>query len=151
MAFSATAERVAGFRSALAEAGKVLTEGRITTCDATDHVQIGYRCVGALLAEPSSLRQGIFCSSDLIAYGAHRAITERGLRVPEEVMLIGFDDNPLNDWVAPWLTSVRVPYDRFGDAVVRALADIWTGRAAPSIMLEHFLVVRSAIVARVTC
>jgi len=142
LASSATAERVAGFCSALAGAGKVVTAGRITTCDATDHVQIGYRCAGALLAEPASLRQGIFCSSDLIAYGAHRAITERGLRVPEEVTLVGFDDNPLNDWVAPWLTSVRVPYDRFGAAVVQALSAIWAGRAAPPIMLEHVLVVR---------
>ena len=52
-----------------------------------------------LLERRPAGRCGIFCSSDLIAYGAQRAITEAGLRVPQDVTLVGFDDNPLNDWV----------------------------------------------------
>jgi LacI family transcriptional regulator len=103
---------------------------------------IGYRCAATLLAGRRKTRCGIFCSSDLIAYGAHRAITEAGLRVPQDVTLVGFDDNPLNDWVAPWLTSVRVPYDSFGNAVMKGLYAIWSGGTTEAILLEHQLVVR---------
>jgi LacI family transcriptional regulator len=107
---------------------------------------IGYRCAPALLTERTPGRCGVFCSSDLIAYGAQRAITEAGLRVPEDVTLVGFDDNPLNDWVAPWLTSVRVPYDSFGDAVVKGLRAVWAGDATRTTLLEHRLVVRDGAV-----
>ena len=90
----------------------------------------------------ASSRRGIFCLSDLIAYGAHRRLTEAGLLVPRDVVLVGFDDNPLNDWVAPWLSSVRVPYDRFGPAVVAGLRKIALGHGVETV-LEHHLVVRS--------
>ena len=145
---SATEERVAGFRAALAERGHALNDGQVATRDLLDHFQIGYRCTPALVAGDRPRRCGLFCSSDLIAYGACRALTEAGLRVPEDVVLVGFDDNPLNDWVAPWLTSVQVPYDRFGDAVVEALRAIWAAIPVAPIELQHRLVVRDGLAAR---
>ncbi len=54
-------------------------------------------------------------------------------------MLIGFDDSPMNAWVAPWLHAVRVPYAAYGEAIVGALADT-TARA---IILPHELVIRA--------
>jgi LacI family transcriptional regulator len=142
LASSATAERIAGFRTALAERGHALDKRQVVTRDGTDHFEIGYRCALSLVPDHWSHRYGLFCSSDLIAYGARRALTEARLRVPDDVLVVGFDDNPLNDWVAPWLTSVQVQYDRFGDAVVEALNAIWAGRPMQSILLEHRLVVR---------
>ena len=44
---------------------------------------------------------------------------------------MGFDDNPLNDWVAPWLSTVHIPYDAFGIAVTEALVRIWSGVEQP--------------------
>jgi LacI family transcriptional regulator len=135
-ASSATADRIAGFLDELARAG-----GAATTATAgLEHIDIGYRHALDVLEEAPG-RRGIFCLSDLIAYGAHRRLTEAGLRVPDDVVLVGFDDNPLNDWVAPWLTSVRVPYDRFGSAVVTALQGIAEGGCV-DMVLEHRLVVR---------
>jgi LacI family transcriptional regulator len=142
LASSATAERVAAFRDALARQGQPLADAAVVTLDVSDHMAIGYRCAASLIAGRKPGRCGIFCSSDLIAYGAQRAMTEAGLRVPQDVTLVGFDDNPLNDWVAPWLTSVRVPYDAFGDAVMKGLYALWSDAAMGTTLLEHRLVVR---------
>jgi LacI family transcriptional regulator len=139
---SATADRIAGFRAALAAHGQNLPDSRIRTLDSLDHVQIGYRTAAALVGTNRPPRCGLFCLSDLIAYGAHRALQEAGLRVPEDVVLVGFDDNPLNDWLVPWLTSVRVPYDRFGEAVVQSLHSIWSRQVTPPLLLQHRLVIR---------
>lgn len=137
-ASSATAERIAGFTEVLAEAGAT---ANIATAG-LEHMEIGYRHALDVLP-PGGARRAIFCLSDLIAYGAHRRLSEAGLRVPQDVILVGFDDNPLNDWVAPWLSSVRVPYDRFGPAVVAGLRDAAQGRGVNTV-LEHRLVVREA-------
>lgn len=132
---SATAERIEGFLGAI---GRPLR--RIATSAAATHQRIGYECALDVLA-PGRGRRGIFCLSDLIAYGAHRRLAEAGLRVPQDVVLVGFDDNPLNDWVAPWLSSVRVPYEAYGGAVLAALEAIWGG-ACPQTVLAHQLVAR---------
>ncbi len=143
LASSATAERISGFRDAMAEEGHMLDDRQIVTRYGADHFEIGRHGAASLVADPQSRRRGLFCSSDLIAYGAHRALTEAGMRVPRDVLIVGFDDNPLNDWVAPWLTSIQVPYDQFGNAVVQALNAIWAGRPAQPIVLDHRLVVRN--------
>jgi LacI family transcriptional regulator len=140
---SATADRLAAFRAHLADGGKPLAASRVVSVAGDlDHMAIGYRCVDRLLGRPATPRCGIFCLSDLIAYGVHRRLTERGLAVPDRVCLVGFDDNPLNDWVAPWLSSVRVPYAAFGAAVVQVLRAVWSGAPASSRILPHALVVR---------
>jgi LacI family transcriptional regulator len=138
-ASSATADRIAGFAAALAGAGG---PGRTATAAGLEHMEIGYRLALDVLPATAG-RRGIFCLSDLIAYGAHRRLTEAGLSVPQDVILVGFDDNPLNDWVAPWLASVRVPYDRFGPAVVAGLREVAEGSGVETV-LEHRLVVRGA-------
>ena len=137
-ASSATADRIAGFTDRLAEAGRAAGSA---TAAGLEHMEIGYR--RALDVLPAAGRRGIFCLSDLIAYGAHRRLSEAGLGVPGDVVLVGFDDNPLNDWVAPWLSSVRVPYDRFGPAVVAALRAMADGQRVDTV-LAHRLVVRGS-------
>jgi LacI family transcriptional regulator len=87
-------------------------------------------------------RQGLFCASDLIAYGAHRWLRENGIGCPDPVTLIGFDDNPMNDWIAPWLSSVRVPFQDFGPAIVESLRAIWDGQSARRVLLTHRIVQR---------
>jgi LacI family transcriptional regulator len=129
---SATDGRMAGF---LSVAG---TSTRTVSTTSEDHLAIGYGGVEAGLSE--GVRRGVFCTSDLIAYGAHRRILEMGLRVPEDVLVVGFDDNPLNDWVAPWLSSVRVPYDLFGPATLLAMIEAREGRK-PRVILP-FEVIR---------
>ena len=134
---SATAERIAGFRAELAHHGVKLSEAQVLTRAEAEHTAIGHCCAPALFGG----RGGIFCSSDLIAYGAHRAALEAGLRVPEDIALFGFDDNPLNDWVAPWLSSIQVPYAAFGAAVVERLR---AGLEGGDTLLAHRVVCRES-------
>jgi LacI family transcriptional regulator len=67
--------------------------------------------------------------------------------VPEDVALFGFDDNPLNEWLAPWLSTIHVPCQDFGPGVVRALERLWApgdGTGAGDILLEYSVVLRSS-------
>ncbi len=141
MTSSATADRITAFRASMAAAGRPLRDGQVVTEAGSDHLEIGYRAMARLLAGRERPR-GLFCASDLIAYGAARRAREAGLAVPEDLTIVGFDDNPLNDWVAPWLSSVRVPYERYGDAIVAALQEGWAGAPRAETILAHELIVR---------
>jgi LacI family transcriptional regulator len=134
---SATAQRVTGFTQALSGYGLKLPRARIQTADGTEHLQIGYAGMSRLLAQATP-PQAVFCTSDLMAYGANRRAAESGMQGGRDIALVGFDDNPLNPWVTPWLHAVRVPYGQYGPAIVTAL----TGTARLDIILPHELVIR---------
>jgi LacI family transcriptional regulator, repressor for deo operon, udp, cdd, tsx, nupC, and nupG len=74
---------------------------------------------------------GIVCGSDLMALGAIRAARRRGLGVPRDVSVIGFDDSPLIAFTDPPLTTLRQPVSAMGFAAVRALVDEIHGYGAP--------------------
>jgi LacI family transcriptional regulator len=135
---SATAERVQGFRDEVAALRLKLPASRIATRASAEHLVIGQQGMQALLAAGAP-PQAVFCTSDLIAYGAQRAAADAGLRPGHDIAFVGFDDSPLNPWVAPWLHAVRVPYDQYGEAIVRALQS-----PQAAIVLAHELVVRQA-------
>jgi DNA-binding LacI/PurR family transcriptional regulator len=73
----------------------------------------------------------IICGSDLMAFGAIRAARGRGLRVPGDVSVVGFDDSPLIVFADPPLTTVRQPVEAMGQAAVDALLEEITGNPAP--------------------
>ncbi|RYH07347.1 LacI family DNA-binding transcriptional regulator [Tropicimonas sp. IMCC6043] len=136
---SATADRVAAFteryRRATAAQVTVLGDDRL------DHLELGYDMMRQHLDMAGTPPDAVFAMSDLIAYGASRVLHERGI---DGVPIVGFDDNPLNDWIAPWLTSVRVPYARFGLAISEALESLWRDETGFSLCLPHELVLRPA-------
>src|SRR3569833_1191648 len=68
----------------------------------------------------------IFCASDRTAVGCYEALKVLGLSVPNDVSVIGFDDDPLASIVTPPLSTVRVPHARMGEIAVEYLL----GRAA---------------------
>lgn len=139
---SATADRIAGFRERANARGIALPDDAIATAGGGDHLEIGYRAMDRLLAR-TPRPAGLFCASDLIAFGAHRRALEAGLAVPRDLVIVGFDDSPLNDWVAPWLSSVRVPYDRFGPAIAATIRALLEERRALRTILPHRLVLRA--------
>jgi DNA-binding LacI/PurR family transcriptional regulator len=69
----------------------------------------------------------IVCGSDLMALGAIRAARERGLRVPEDCSVVGYDDSPLIAYTDPPLTTVRQPVPALAGAATAALLDAMTG------------------------
>jgi len=74
---------------------------------------------------------GFVCGSDLMALGAIRAARQRGLQVPKDVSIVGYDDSPLIAFTDPPLTTLRQPVRAMAVAAVRALVDEIKGHPAP--------------------
>lgn len=88
----------------------------------------GQAAAGALLDRDCT---AIVCASDMMALGAVRAARQRGLGVPDDVSVVGFDDSPLIAFTDPPLTTVRKPVTAMGQAAVRALLEEIGGTPAP--------------------
>lgn len=73
----------------------------------------------------------VVCASDMMALGAIRAVRQRGLEVPSDVSVVGFDDSPLIAFTDPPLTTVRKPVPAMGQAAVRTLLEEIGGTPAP--------------------
>ncbi|TKC92691.1 LacI family transcriptional regulator [Trinickia terrae] len=95
------------------------------------------------LAEPPT---AIFAANDLSAFGVIAAVREAGLRVPDDVSVIGFDDIPMAAQVHPALTTVRQPFQQMARAAVNTLLASIAGTEAPAarITLPAELVVRAS-------
>jgi DNA-binding LacI/PurR family transcriptional regulator len=90
---------------------------------------------------------GILCASDVMALGAVRAARRRGLAVPADVSVVGYDDSPLMACTDPPLTTVRQPIEAMGRSAVELLAR-WIdggGVSRAELMFEPELVVRSSV------
>ncbi|MDK9696526.1 MAG: LacI family transcriptional regulator [Siculibacillus sp.] len=139
---SAIADRVIGFSARLVERGVPKRAIRIGRSDRRAHLESGYEAIRGLVAA-GGWPAGMMCVSDQMAYGAWRHAHETGVAVPEDCLIIGVDENPLNAWIAPWLTSVHVPYEDYGAAIVAQLEARWSGERSEDILLAHRLVRRS--------
>ena len=95
-------ERLQGYRDALAEARLPVEPALIQM--GNFHIEGGYTAVQALLDLPNRVT-AIFAANDLMAIGALRGIAARGLRVPEDVAVVGFDDIALAMYTEPPLTT----------------------------------------------
>ena len=67
----------------------------------------------------------------------HRRAIERGLDIPRDCTLVSIDGSPLNQWVAPWLTSVEIPYMAYGPEVLASLESIWSGTDSTDRLLPY--------------
>nr|BFE77849.1 hypothetical protein GCM10020093_004500 [Planobispora longispora] len=108
----------------------------------------GGQTAASLLVERGAT--ALVCGSDLMALGAVRAVRRLGLRVPEDVSIVGADDSPLMPFTDPPLTTVRQPVLAMGVAAVRALLDEIKGRPAKAAeyLFAPELVVRGSTLAR---
>ena len=76
------------------------------------------------LSEKVKLPTAFFADNDMIALGAMKAMAEFGIRIPEDISIVGFDDLTFSSISYPPLTTLRVPKQEMGRAVVRRLRDI---------------------------
>jgi DNA-binding LacI/PurR family transcriptional regulator len=109
--------------------------------DAESDQDAGYGAARELLARGSGF-DALFAASDLIAIGAIRALHEHGLRVPEDVAVVGFDDIPMARFANPPLTTVCQDTTRAGELLVETLMHQVLGKPTQSITLPTSLVVR---------
>jgi len=86
----------------------------------------------------------IFAVTDLIAIGAMRALADAGLRVPQDVSVVGFDDLPRAAYVTPALTTVRQNIREAGEGLVRAIAGLIEGTPVESVQMAPKLIVRDS-------
>jgi LacI family transcriptional regulator len=113
-------ERERGFRSALRDAGISLPAAWVVAGGFTE--ASGFRAAQALL-QHTPRPQAIFAANDSMAVGALSAVRRAGLRVPEDVAVVGFDDVPIAEYVNPPLTTVRVAITRLGSAATERLIE----------------------------
>jgi alanine racemase len=95
---------------------------------------------------------GFVCGSDLMALGAIREARRQGLRVPDDVSIVGYDDSPLIAFTDPPLTTLRQPVRPMAVAAVRALVDEIKGHPAPhsEYIFRPELVVRGSTAGRIS-
>jgi len=103
----------------------------------------------AALLDAAPRPTALFCFSDEMAMGALEAVRRRGLRCPQDVSLVGFDDIRFAQYLDPPLTTISQPMDEIGHQVVRLLLDVLSGRAQAlqHVTLPHRLVVRASTAA----
>jgi LacI family transcriptional regulator len=107
--------------------------------------QLGYPFAKQLLARKKPFT-ALFAYNDISAIGAIRALQEHGLRVPQDVSVMGFDDIPGAAFNTPTLTTVRQPLARMGQVAAQTLLERIAGRDdyPPEIAIEPELVVRES-------
>jgi len=110
--------KASGRASALRGAGKPPAESLVAYQEFS--IEGGRAGLGRLLAEPAP-PTGVICSSDVIAIGVLLEAHARGIRVPEELSIVGFDGIDATTWTQPALTTVAQPIAEIADTAVRAL------------------------------
>lgn len=135
--------RLRGFRETMAENGREVDPNLV--------VQGDFSVDGGAAAMAGMLDRGgnpdaLFVASDMMAIGALRTLRERGLSVPEDVALVGFDDSLMAQHSTPALTTVHQPTVQMGREMARLLVDVAIPRTADSerVTLETRLVVRDS-------
>ncbi|MGW4161514.1 LacI family DNA-binding transcriptional regulator [Streptomyces sp. NPDC004788] len=116
--------RTDGYRAALDMAGIPYDPELVRAGDF--HHESGRRIGLELLALPDR-PSAVFAGNDLQALGLYEAARELGLRIPEDLSVVGFDDLPLARWVGPPLTTVRQPLTEMAETAARLAIDLARG------------------------
>ncbi|MDF2725608.1 MAG: LacI family transcriptional regulator [Paenibacillus sp.] len=120
MTVSSSRDRLMGFKERLEEDGIVLQERHVRPCK--HRMEDGKR-EAAVMLEDSERPTAIFCCNDLLAVGALQAAKEAGIRVPNELSVVSFDNTILASVTDPPLTSISQPMELLGAAAVDLLLE----------------------------
>ena len=136
--------RLSGFRHGLADFGLSLDGSAIVEADSYT-LQDGRVAAGRLLDLRPDLT-ALWCANDLIALGAIQAAQARGIVVPHDLSVVGFDNNFVSSLVTPTLTTIGQPLTRMGSTAANLAVDLVEGNPAASrrIQLDVELIVRSS-------
>ncbi|SEG87919.1 LacI family transcriptional regulator [Nonomuraea solani] len=136
--------RIAGYRNALSDFGvphdpALELHGRMERAE-------GYRMIRGRLADGPPDFSAIFAGNDLLAAGARQALREHGLRIPDDISMVGFDDLPTAADID--LTTVHVPHEELGRTAVRLALRHGQDRSALTeqhVLLGTHIVVRDSV------
>ena len=134
-------DRLQGYRDAITAWGLsegVVEDGNFTADGGADAMR--------RILESGERPDAVFVASDLMAQGAMTVLAAAGLRVPDDIALIGFDDSPVATSVSPQLTTVRQPSYSQGERMASILLELLAGRHPRHVtILETELVVRESV------
>ncbi|CAN5602953.1 LacI family DNA-binding transcriptional regulator [soil metagenome] len=138
----AAPEREEGYLAALQEGGQDADPALVARGAAT--ADGGWRAAGELL-DGRKPPTALFCFNDQMAMGAYRAAAERGLRVPDDISVVGFDDQELiAPWLVPSLTTMALPHYAMGRWAVEFL--VRHDASAPQHRMPCPLIERDSVV-----
>ncbi|MBX5456499.1 MAG: LacI family DNA-binding transcriptional regulator [Thermogemmatispora sp.] len=126
--FRCAQERYQGYRQALEEAGLPFDPALVF--NGTFETASGRACAAALVTLPLAERpEAIFIANDQMAFGFLSAAEALGLRIPQDLAVVGFDDIPLSAHVRPTLTTIKQPFYEMGRNAVELLLSLLHGQA----------------------
>lgn len=140
--YQSDTERFAGYRRALEQAALPFLPELVVHGDGKP--EGGVKAMELLLGLPQA-PTAVFCYNDMSALGALRCIHESGLRVPEDISLVGFDDLFFTSYTQPPLTTVRQPRQRMGLLAMEILLKLMSGQdSTDTIEVPAELIVRDS-------
>lgn len=140
--YQSDTERCAGYRRAVEEAGMEFVPELVVHGDGTP--EGGKQAMAQLLDLPNR-PTAVFCYNDMSALGAMWQIRAHGLKVPDDVSVIGFDDLYISQYLEPPLTTVRQPMRQMGRMAMETLLHIFDGpHSTHNLRVEGQLIVRQS-------
>ncbi|TWU01895.1 LacI family DNA-binding transcriptional regulator [Neorhodopirellula pilleata] len=134
--------RYEGYTAALQDAGLRVDPDLVL--DGNFTAQSGIVGVNSLLMRGKAFT-AVFCANDMVAYGARLALQRQGIRVPDDVSIVGFDDQAESAFVTPPLTTVRQPGVEMGAAAARGLVKVIQGQDCELPVLRPKLILRESV------
>jgi LacI family transcriptional regulator len=142
--FSSAHERALGYQDALIASGIRPEDDLIQYADFDP--QSGFDCMKSILASGKEFT-AVFVASDNVAMGVKAALREAGLRIPDDISIMGFDDIPWAQYSDPPLTTVRLPAQELASRACLLLLDLMRG----SDPVEKNQVLDTELVVRKSC
>ncbi len=142
-----TLERIDGVHRAYSGSHLIFSDDNIVSAGA--HLADGYRAALAYFGARQAGRRAtaVTCYNDLVAIGVCRALAELGLRVPDDVSVVGYDDVPITEYLPIALTTVRMPKFEMGKLAAQMLirhVESKTGVLPQKVFLDAELVIRGS-------
>ncbi|MCJ7695646.1 MAG: LacI family transcriptional regulator [Anaerolineaceae bacterium] len=143
LSFSSANDRLQGYKDALLKAGIKPNEKLVRYADFDPNS--GYKSVKSLLANQVPFTAA-FIASDNIVIGAKSALIEAGLRIPEDVSIVGFDNIPWAKYSDPPLTTVHMPAEKLAQSACFMLMDLMQGKDPKTkhLRLDSELIIRQS-------
>jgi DNA-binding LacI/PurR family transcriptional regulator len=134
-------QRVEGYKAAIEQAGLFVDKSLIQACRLT--YEAAFDAVDDLLDKGLHF-DGIVAASDMLAVGAIRALGRRGIEVPRDVSVVGYDDVDIASYTHPALTTIRQDVVKAGSLLVSKVVRRLSGHSAPSERVPTELIVRES-------
>lgn len=127
-------QRMTGFKKAINDKGLKLNKNFIFCLEST--IDGSYKNMFRILENKPQLPTALFVDNDIIAFGAIKAMKEFGIRIPQDVSVVGFDDMPFCEMIDPPLTTVMVYKQRMGMIALKRLVERIDEAPAETIKIE---------------